>query len=155
MRHWMMIYGVVWVLATGCGAGNGNGKGSGNAPAAGGHALEGTAWRLTGWSASALDPAPYEITAECGKAEISGRSAVNTFGGPCTITRDGAFSVGDLRTTRMAGSEDEMQAETIFFDLLRRVRKHAVANNTLTLEDEAGQDILVFEASEGRTADQP
>lgn len=147
MRRWMMICGVLGVLATGCGGGDGAG--------AVGQDLKGTKWRLAGWSASSLDPAEYEITAECGEAEISGRSAVNTYGGPCAITRDGGFSVGDLRTTRMAGSEDEMRAESIYLDLLRKARKHAVTKTTLTLKDEGGQDILIFEASEGGAADRP
>lgn len=147
MGRWMIICGVASVLATGCGGGE--------STSVGGHRVEGTVWRLKGWSASSLDPAAYEITAECGDAEISGRSAVNTYGGPCTITGGGGFSVGELRTTRMAGSEDEMRAESIYLDLLRQARRHAVTKTTLTLKDEGGQDILIFEANEGRAPDRP
>jgi hypothetical protein len=46
-------------------------------------------------------------------------------------------------------------AETIYFDLLRQARRHAVTKTTLTPKDEGGQDILIFKANEGRAPDRP
>lgn len=79
---------------------------------AGSETLAGTKWRLTAWSVSSLDPSGYTITADFSESDISGRSAVNTYGGPYTITGGGAFSVGELHGTRMGGSEDAMRAES-------------------------------------------
>lgn len=45
----------------------------------GDHALDGTNWRLTGWSASSPDPSRFVITAAFDDSIISGASAVNSY----------------------------------------------------------------------------
>jgi heat shock protein HslJ len=136
---WMAILGViVCALAIGCESDNGHG--------AGGGALTGTKWRLAAWSASSLDPSRFTITADFSDSQISGTSAVNTYGGPYTVTGDGGFSVGELQATLMGGSEDAMRAESLYFDLLRQARKYLVTTSTLTLKNEGNQDILIFQA---------
>jgi len=136
---WMAILcSVVCALATGCEIDNGNDTGGGT--------LAGTKWRLAAWSASSLDPARFTITADFDESRISGTSAVNTYGGSYTATDDGAFSVGELQSTLMGGSDDAMRAESLYFDLLRQARKYVVSGATLTLKDAGNQAILVFQA---------
>ncbi len=79
--------------------------------------LDGTAWRLTGWTLSPLDPNDFTITAQFADGEISGDSAVNTSSGPYTAGPDDAFAVGDLVSTRMAGPEPDMRAEGAYLKL--------------------------------------
>src|SRR5665647_2194470 len=55
--------------------------------------LDGSAWRLTGWTLSPLDPNDFTITAQFADGEISGDSAVNTYSGPYTAGPDDAFAV--------------------------------------------------------------
>ena len=60
-------------VAAGCGGSGGSSP-----------SLEGTAWKLTGWSISSQDPGDFTITAEFKDGRIGGKSAVNSYGGPYT-----------------------------------------------------------------------
>jgi heat shock protein HslJ len=136
--RWIVILGIACALAAGCVSSNGDGASGGT--------LAGTKWRLTAWSASSSDPSQFTITADFSGSQISGTSAVNSYGGSYTATADGRFSVGDLQSTLMGGSEEAMRAETLYFDFLRQARKYAATQTTLTLKDGSNQDILIFNA---------
>ena len=127
---------VAVLVAAGCGD-------SGSAPS-----LEGTSWRLTGWSASSLDPADFTITAQFADGKIGGTSAVNTYGGPYEAGEDGSFSVGDLASTMMAGPEPDMRAETIYLELLGAAKSYSAEGETLTLSDGNGNESLIYAAGE-------
>ena len=109
--------------------------------------LEGTAWKLTGWSISSQDPNDFTITAQFADGRIGGTSAVNTYGGPYTTGDDGAFSVGDLVSTMMAGPEPDMQAETGYMTLLAAAKRYEVDGETLTLLDAGGNESLIYTAT--------
>lgn len=106
-------------------------------------ALEGTPWKLAAWSASSLDPAGFEITADFADGQISGRAAVNLYGGDCSATGDGFFSVSRLQMTEMAGEPDAMRAESLYLELLAQARHWRVADSQLVLSD-GSQDLLIF-----------
>ena len=112
---------------------------SGASPAA----LEGSPWKLAAWSVSSLDPADFEITADFADGRISGRSAVNSYGGDCSASADGSFSVGPVAMTEMAGEPAAMQAESLFHALLAQARRWRIAAGQLILSD-AAQDLLIF-----------
>jgi heat shock protein HslJ len=109
--------------------------------------LEGTSWKLTGWSISSQDSNDFTITAEFKDGRIAGTSAVNQYGGPYTAGDDGSFSVGDLASTMMAGPEAEMLAETNFITLLSAAKKYEIDGDTLTLFDAGGNESLIFTAT--------
>lgn len=137
VRYVLCLMGIVGVvLAAGCESSSHGGTGDA--------ALAGTKWRLAAWSVSSLDPSRFTITADFGESQVSGTSAVNTYGGPYTATADRHFSVGDIYATEMAGSEDAMRAEALYFDLLRQARRHVVTPTTLTLMNDGHQEILIF-----------
>jgi heat shock protein HslJ len=110
--------------------------------------LSGTAWKLTGWSVSSLDPADFTITADFTDDEVGGRSAVNSYGGPYTADSDGAFSVGPLASTQMAGPEPAMRAESVFFELMDQAAAYTSDGSTLTLSDQNGNELLIFAVRE-------
>jgi heat shock protein HslJ len=110
----------------------------------GSHALDGTSWRLTGWSVSSLDPNTFTITADFAGGKISGKSAVNSYGGSYTAGPGSAFSVGEIASTLMAGPEPEMRAEQAYTMLLRQAKSFAVKSDTLTLSDANGNESLIF-----------
>jgi heat shock protein HslJ len=112
----------------------------------GGSSLEGTQWRLTGWTLSSLDPAGFTITAQFADGNISGSSGVNTYNGGVTLGSDGAFLVGTLATTLMAGTDDAMRAEGAYMTLLAQGKSYKVSGGTLTLYDQGGNESLIFEA---------
>ena len=107
--------------------------------------LDDTKWKLAAWSASSLDPAGFDITADFADGQIGGRSAVNTYGGPCAASADGTFSVGALAMTEMAGEPAAMQAESLYHSLLAQSRRWSLADAQLTLANAAGQPLLVFD----------
>jgi len=109
--------------------------------------LEGTSWKLTGWSISSQDSNDFTITAEFEDGRIGGTSAVNQYGGPYAAGDDGSFSVGDLASTMMAGSEADMLAETNFITLLSAAKKYEIDGDTLTLFDAGGNESLIFTAT--------
>lgn len=134
----MVMVSLMCVLATGC-------ENSGRTDS-GVATLDGTRWRLTAWSASSSDPSLFTITADFSGSRISGTSAVNSYSGPYTVTADGRFALGDLFSTEMAGSEEAMHAESLYFELLRQAGKYVVTASTLTLKDAGNNDILIFNA---------
>lgn len=106
--------------------------------------LNGTSWRLEAWSVSAINPADHEITAQFEDGQIGDTSAGNTYRGPYTTTSAGEFKVGELVSTKMAGSEAAMQAETTYLELLGQVRRYSLSGDTLSLLDNGGNELLVF-----------
>jgi len=113
----------------------------------GAHSLEGTSWRLTGWTLNSLAPDQFTITAAFAAGKISGTSAVNTYGGTYSSGAGGsggAFSVGQLASTEMAGPEPAMRAERAYITLLQQARSFKVAGDTMTLYDANGNQSLIF-----------
>lgn len=113
------------------------------APPADATSLQGTAWKLSAWSASSLDPADFTITAAFADGQISGRSAVNSYSGPCSAAPSGTFSVGALASTLMAGDEQSMQAESLYHALLAQATAWRRSGSQLVLSAGAA-DLLIF-----------
>jgi heat shock protein HslJ len=106
--------------------------------------LDGTAWSLTGWADSKVDPVPFRITMLFADERVSGRSGVNSYAAAYTRGPDTAFTIGALSATRMAGPPEAMQAEQAFTTLLSRVRTYRREGGLLMLGDETGQPLLVL-----------
>ena len=107
-------------------------------------ALDGTQWKLAAWSASFLDPAGFDLTAAFADGQISGRSAVNSYGGDYSASPGGSFSVGLLAMTEMAGEPAAMQAESLYHSLLAQARRWRLDGRQLVLSD-GDQDLLIFD----------
>jgi len=131
----------VVLMTAGCGSSSGGSSGGGGTDPA---ALEGTSWRLTGWSVSSKDPNDFTITAEFADGRIGGTSAVNQYGGPYTADDDGSFSVGELMSTMMAGPEPDMKAEQTYLELLAQVEEFALDGDELTLSGGSGNIALIY-----------
>jgi heat shock protein HslJ len=109
-----------------------------------GSPLEGTRWRLTGWSLSSLDPNQFTITASFKDGKIGGSAAVNTYGGDYSAGPGDAFSTGAMSMTEMAGPEPAMRAEGAYLTLLGQAKKFKLEKNVLHLYDANGNESLVF-----------
>lgn len=107
--------------------------------------LEGTQWKLAAWSDPSLAPADFDVTADFDDGQISGRSAVNLYGGSCSASANGAFSVGMITMTLMASDENSMRAESLYHGLLAQARRWRVDSDRLVLSNADGQDLLVFD----------
>jgi len=134
----LLVMAMLSVCTGGCGSGS---------DAAGGGSLDGTQWKLTGWTISSLNPADFTITVKFADGQISGHSGVNTYGGTYHLGTGGTFSTGPLACTEMAGPEPAMRAESAYFLLLAQVRTFALTGSTLTLRDAGGNELLIFDTS--------
>jgi heat shock protein HslJ len=106
--------------------------------------LDGTSWRLVGWSLSSMSPEDFTITAQFADGKISGKSAVNNYMGSYTQGPGDAFSVGEIAGTMMAGPEPEMRAESAYLKLLAEAKSHALKDGGLTLLEGGGNESLIF-----------
>jgi heat shock protein HslJ len=111
------------------------------------HVLDGSAWRLTGWTLSSLDPSDFTITATFTHGGISGTSAVNAYGGPYAAGPGSAFAVGDLAVTAMGGTGPAMRAEQTYLTLLGAAKSFKRSAGRLTLFDQHGNESLIFQAA--------
>ncbi len=114
-----------------------------------GTSLDGTRWRLSGWTLDSLNPADFIITARFAGGKISGNSGVNTYGGPYSTGPGDAFSVGELSSTAMGGPEPAMRAETGYFTLFGQAESFTVEADVLTLYDGNGNVSLLFARTSG------
>ncbi|TLM81181.1 MAG: META domain-containing protein, partial [Actinobacteria bacterium] len=99
---------------------------------------------LTAWSVSSASPTGFNITAKFDATQVSGHSAVNTYGGEYKAGPGKAFSFGSLAMTEMAGEPEAMRAEQLYFELLGQVKQYHVSGTTLTLADGNGNPLLVY-----------
>jgi predicted secreted protein len=106
--------------------------------------LDGTSWRLEGWSVDSLSSADFTITARFTNGRIDGQAAINSYGATYTAGPGDRFSVGTIVHTLMAGSEPAMRAESLYYDLLGQARKYQLATGKLTLTDANGNELLIF-----------
>lgn len=107
-------------------------------------ALDGTAWKLTAWSVSAIDPNDFTITATFAEGQIGGTGGVNSYGAPYKTGLGGSLAIGTITSTLMAGSAEAMAAESAYFALLGEAAAYELKGDTLTLFDDSGTAILIF-----------
>lgn len=137
MKNTMLVLAVlaaVVLVAVGCG--NTEQQSSG---------LEGTSWKMVAWSISSQNPADFTLTAEFDSGNITGKSAVNQYSSTYKAEDNGKLELGPVAMTKMAGSEEEMKAEQNYHQLLSLVKKYEVRDGILTLMDENGNQMLIFD----------
>jgi heat shock protein HslJ len=110
--------------------------------------LTGTEWNLSGWSLSSLNPLDFTITAKFTKEEISGNSGINNYSGTYKLGTNGAFSVGQIAGTLMAGPEPAMKAEGAYLTLLGQASSYKMVDGKLILYDKGGNESLIFEVAQ-------
>jgi putative lipoprotein len=106
--------------------------------------LQGTSWALTSWAEPDPIPDSATITAEFAGGQVSGTSGVNQYSAAVTSGSDGSFSTEAAISTKMAGPEDAMAAETIYLRRLQEATSYAVDGDTLVINDADGQSSLTF-----------
>ena len=106
--------------------------------------LDGTSWKLTGWSVSAINPADFTITLAFSDGQIGGNGGVNSYGGPYETSADNSLTIGTITSTLMAGSDEANAAESAYFALLDQVRYAEVSGDTLTLTDANRNELLIY-----------
>lgn len=108
--------------------------------------LTGTDWLLTGGTLDSIDFAKFAITAKFGEDAISGFAGVNQYNGPVKTTKKGDIKIGPLASTKMAGADDAMAAETAYLAALTAVNHYAASDSELTLTTPAGLSLKYSKA---------
>ena len=111
------------------------------------NALDGTQWKLTGWTLNSLNPSDFTITVKFTNGQVAGSSGVNTYSGAYKLGPGNAFSVGQVASTLMAGPEPAMRAETAYLAFLGQAKSYSITGATLTLYDKGGNQSLIFEST--------
>lgn len=110
--------------------------------------IAGSNWKLAGWSISSQHPGQFEITASFDDTMISGKSAVNQYSGTYELSDDWKISFGPMMSTKMAGPEEEMRAESNYINLLSSVKRCKIEGEQLLMMDENGNQLLIFSKAE-------
>lgn len=111
-------------------------------------ALEGTAWKLTGYNTgSAISSAllDTEITAEFADGQMSGTAGCNHYFAAFTV-EDNQMTLGPAGNTEMFCMEPEgvMEQEVAFLKVLGEVASFTIEGNTLTMFDNEETPKLTF-----------
>ncbi len=106
--------------------------------------LDGTGWTLTGWAEPDPIPVSVSITAEFSEGRVAGTSGVNQYNASVTSGTDGSFAIDAPISTKMAGPEDAMAAESTYLRRLEAATSYQVDGDTLVLDDADGQPSLTF-----------
>jgi len=107
--------------------------------------LEGTSWKLAGWSVSSVDPAEFEQTATFQDGKVGGKAVLNRYSAPYSVGVNGRLWVGAIARTLIAGSEQEMRAENAYLGLLGQARAFRLTDGRLTLLDTNMNELLIFQ----------
>lgn len=107
-------------------------------------ALDGTSWKLTSWAEPDPLPDSAPITAEFTDGRVAGTSGVNRYNASATSGTDGSFDIDAPISTKMAGPEDAMAAESAYLRRLQGATSYQVDGDTLVLNDVDGQASLTF-----------
>ena len=112
--------------------------------------LTGTEWRLTtiaSETAVSSTIAGTEITASFGEdGTVEGSDGCNRYNAGYEVA-DGTLTFGPLATTKMACEPDVQQQATRFAAALEATAAYEIEGTSLTLLDEAGSPLLVFDGS--------
>ena len=106
--------------------------------------LDGTRWNLTSWAEPDPIPISATITAEFSEGRVAGNSGINQYSASVTSSTDGSFSVDAPISTKMAGPEDAMAAESTYLRRLEAATSYQVDGDTLVVNDADGQPSLTF-----------
>lgn len=109
--------------------------------------LAGTSWQLQAAEGGAVaDASGSPITLTFDESTLSGQAAVNTYHAEYHAEEGGALEIGPIASTKMAGSEEAMKAETAYFAALAEVDGFSMDAAELHLTSH-GTTTLAFEAA--------
>lgn len=108
--------------------------------------LDNTAWQVTGWSTSSLDPTITNITLSFEDHKIGGNGGVNSYSANYSLGLNNKLTFGDIAATEMASLDPAINlVELMYFNLLPQTKYYELNNNTLKLLDENKNELLILE----------
>lgn len=109
--------------------------------------LNGTKWKLVGWSISSIDISITTITLNFeDDKNLGGNGGVNSYGASYKLGLNNSITIGTISATNMASTNPEInRAESIYFILLNEVKYYELADEKLILLDKGRNQLLIFE----------
>ncbi len=102
----------------------------------------GSAWELEYLNGEPL-PEDAEVTLRFNEDRIVGEGPVNRYFGAYEVDGE-ALTFSEIVSTRIGGPPHLMEIETAYFDTLRDIRAHRIADETLQMLDDAHAPRLTF-----------
>jgi|GEM_PF-1176868 len=109
--------------------------------------LNGTKWKLMGWSINSIDISITNITLSFeDNRKLSGNGGVNSYGASYKLGFNNSITIGTITATNMASTNPEInRAESTYFILLNEVKYYELADEKLILLDKGKNEQLIFE----------
>ena len=108
--------------------------------------FEGIDWKLANyWTSGTMETVAQGtiITAKFENGNLSGK-AVNTYNATYTTEASGSLKIGPVAATKMAGPQDQMDAEQLYFAALDKTASYFSDGSTLKLFDAEGNELLIY-----------
>lgn len=142
------------VALAGCSSSSGNESDpSPSASAAIGSALEGRVWKATEIAGTSVVSEDAQVTAEFNAGTLSGSGGVNSYTASYTVSDPAGITIGQPAATMMAGPEKLMNQEAAYFAALTEATTFVVADDVLTLSNDAGDVVVRYEVLEPAASD--
>ena len=108
--------------------------------------LDGTAWEIVLLDGGA-PIAGTSITLSFEEDGIRGNAGCNTYFGGYVLGNDGSIQISDVGSTEMACLDPAglMDQESSYLGLLSTAARAVLQGSQLTLQDESGRDLMVFD----------
>lgn len=153
VRTVVCLSGVLLLVAVGCGDDDdAETSASDESGGSGGPPLEGTSWQLSAETPLGVALGAAGVTARFEDGTLTGNSGCNQYNGSYEVDGD-ALTIGpDIASTQMACPAPQMAVERAYLTRLPKVASYEIAGDTLTLSDEEGAALLLFQATEGAEA---
>jgi heat shock protein HslJ len=134
---------------SGGGGGNGHGGADGGGSSGSGSAapLTGTNWVLSPETDLGVTLEGVTVSARFDRTEVSGEGGCNTYRAPYTLDGSSMRIGPDIATTLIGCDGPEASVERVYLRRLPQVRSYVIVRSRLTLRDDDGDPLLVYEAS--------
>lgn len=118
----------------------------------GGRTLEGESWLLSADAPLGVALEAVGVTAHFEDGALTGRSGCNEYSTTYDAHGDSLTIGPNIASTQMACPPPQATVERAYLDRLPRVARYAIDGDTLTMTDDQGDTILLFQAMDGARA---
>lgn len=136
------------ILLAACASGGDSNPSPSGPSGAGATLLEGKVWKATEIAGVSAMVADTQVTATFSDGTVSGSGGVNSYSATYTVTDPSGITISQPASTLMAGPQKAMDQEAAYFAALTQAAAFAVAADSLTVSNDAGEVLVRFAALE-------
>ena len=117
-----------------------------------GRTLEGQSWLLSANAPLGVALEAVGVTAHFEDGALTGRSGCNEYSTTYDVDGDSLTIGPNVASTQMACPPPQDMVERAYLDRLPRVARYEIDGDTLTMNDDQGDTVLLFQAMDGARA---